>query len=343
MISVHLGLLDQLPESIPEPVRQEVVGIAGRLSAGASCLVTGSLVEGIGNNHSDVDFYVIHPDDVRGRPTEIGIRGSRYVDCEHLTVEAVAALADRVADPSAQSLLQLQQRDLDRYYRLGIGVRLLVTDRAAGVLDRCEPPLARQRLAEWSALLAYQHLGRAAVTAAVGQLPQARALLREAALWRATSVLATAGEGYPALKWAEVKAARRFGRGSPEYLDCLDGYLVPDEDPVAWCARLGERITPPSAVRDLLASRQWRLAESVTLVADGSEQLVLNRSSVARPTGVVALIVSALHDGAPWLDAVTRAAERLGVAVDLVVAASYADLRGLSEAGFLTSPEGGRT
>jgi hypothetical protein len=332
------GLLSRLPESIPQAARDEVVGVVEQLPDDTSCLVTGSLVEGIGNAHSDVDFYVIQPAGAPARPVTIGIRGARYVDCEYLTVNAITRLADRLSDPSETTLVGLNQRTFDRYYRLAIGIPLVVTAEVATALDRCTTGQACERFADWSALQAYQHLARAAVSHALDQPRHAQLLLREAALWRASRVLAEAGEGYPALKWTEAKAARRFGPGTAEYRDCLAGYLGPTGDVAVELDRARSRIVPPAAALSVMREQSWTIDDRVEVVDDNDvTYLLLGGGSIGWVEGVTGMLVAELSLGRDWRKAVTDLAAMLAVTGDEVVVASFADLQDLGAAGFLRS------
>jgi hypothetical protein len=332
------GLLSRLPESIPKAARDEVVGVVEQLAEDTSCLVTGSLVEGIGNAHSDVDFYIVQPAGAPARPVTIGIRGARYVDCEYLTVNAIMQLADRIADPSGTTLVGLNQRDFDRYYRLAIGIPLVVTAEVATALDRCTTVRACERFGQWSALQAYQHFARAAVSHALDRPRHAQLLLREAALWRASGALAEVGEGYPALKWTEVKAARRFGAGTAAYRDCLAGYLGPTDDVAVELDHARSRVVPPAAALSVMREHVWTMEDRVEVVdGNGVTYLLLGGRSIGWVGGVAGMVVAKLSVGEEWRKVVADLAATLAVTGDEVMAASFADLQALAAAGFLHS------
>jgi hypothetical protein len=329
-------MLATLPASVPASAMEEMTKFVAQLEDGVSCLATGSLIEGLGNAHSDVDFYVLQPDDRLARPTAIGLRGSRYVDCEYLPLRGVERLVGRFEDADGEPLLAFSQRDFDRYYRLAIGVPLVQTDEAAGILRRCSKQAACARYADWASLHAYQHFARAVVAHALEQDRWAKALLREAALWCAVRTLAHAGEGYPSFKWTEVKAARRYGVGSRGYHDCMDDYLASVNHLPTALARMRSRSAPPRHVLAELAATGWALGNGVTVVStDGAHYLVQGRKSLVRVSELVGRLVVRLHQGVTWPDAVAQVSAGLSMPAQELVAASHAPLRDLRKAGYL--------
>jgi hypothetical protein len=344
MTSYPTAAMRHLPATIPAAAKEEIAQFAAQIPDGSSCLVTGSLVEGLGNAHSDVDFYLLQPESARARPVAIGVRNGRYVDCEHLPLRGVTELAEQFDDPAPAASLDRTLRDFNRYYRIAIGIPLVTTDEAATVLRRCSKQLACERFAEWSATQAFKYLARAAAAHQLGHAGPARLLLREAALWHASRILAESGEGYPSLKWTETKAARRFGPGSTAYRDCLDGYLSADGDLATDLNRLRQRAGTPTHATAVIAGYVWALADGVRLVTDGEvPYLVRGRKSIARLTGVIAPVIQALSLSASWADAVGRVSGQLSLPEAELAAASYDYLSQLRKAGFLTGgPEGGR-
>jgi hypothetical protein len=338
-----------IPDVVPASAHDEIARFADRLPDGFSCLVTGSLVEGIGNVHSDVDLYVLQPAGARSRPISIGIRGARYVDCEYFAVEVISQLADRMQDEGADALLGLSERDFNRYYRIAIGIPLVTTGDAVEVLRRCRRERACARYAQWSAVRAHEHLARAAVAHAFGQTRRARLLLRETALWRATHLLAAAGEGYPSLKWTGVKASRRFPAGSAQYHACLEGYERSFEDVAAELERMRALVAVPEAVLAAVSRHPVQLGGEVTVVGDGEDRYLLNgRRTIARAPGLLSRIVGELARGDHWPHAARRVAAGLSLPTGEVIAAARADLRYLQEVGYLvprtgaTAPASGR-
>ncbi|MDP4500499.1 hypothetical protein [Nonomuraea turcica] len=322
---------------------QEITQFVERVPEDASCVATGSLIEGIGNANSDIDLYIIQGSPgSASRPVSIGIRGSRYVDCEYLNIGAIEQLAARF-DPSSagHSPSRFTLRDIDRYYRLAIAARLTVSDEVATVLDRCSKGRSCQVLAEWSLARAYEYLARSDVEHALGRGDRALVSLREAALWRSTSVLAAAGEGYPSLKWATVKAARLFGTGTATYRDCLYGASALPDDFAIVRKWLRERVVVSAGVLQEFTGQRWDLNPEVAVVVDGGAlHLVLGRKSIAQVAGTAGLIITRLCEGRPWQEAVGMVAGACDIPVEYVLTASYRHMHELAAAGYLIAPAG---
>lgn len=320
---------------LPSEIRAEIARIAASLPSDTSCVATGSLVEGLGNANSDIDLYVIHHGAASRLGISFGLRGSRYVDCEHLAQDAVADLADRVPKLTWRSLEGTRLRDINRFYRLGIGIPVRLQPSAASLLARFDRPAADAAFAMWARLRGYEHLARAACLLASGAEAPADLLLREAALWHASRVLAEAGEGYPSLKWAAEKAARRYGRGSAVFGELIDGWLRPSGSPAERLARQTATGTPPDLVATLDV-RSCALAAGVRFVpGERGGHLVRGTRSVARCRGLVAAVCGQLADGLSWHEATDRVAAGLSVAPPLVRVAAWGHLAGLRDAGFV--------
>lgn len=334
----------RLPAGLPDGVTAEIKRFVEQVPADASCVVTGSIIEGLGNKNSDIDLYVIHDTgNATTRPVSIGIRDSRFVDCEFLGVQGLARLAERFARAreTRADLAGFALRDFDRYYRLAVAVRIRVTEQAGPVLDNCRVDHSCRLFAAWSLLRAAEHLARARTALALGERWRAVMLLRETAYWRATSVLARAGEGYPKLKWTVVKADRRFGRDSAEYRSCLRGLWTVPEEAEAELEWLAERVVLPEALRSAPDGPGWTLAEEVTVVPDGDvRHLVRGRKSLAAVTGLTARVVTALDGGHAWPEAVAEAAAELKVGTEDVIESARAELRRLADGGYLVSTAG---
>ncbi|WP_432103110.1 nucleotidyltransferase domain-containing protein [Streptomyces sp. bgisy091] len=328
------ALDDALPGGLPPDAADEIRRVLGQLPAGVSCVATGSLIEGLGNPSSDIDLFVLPPEGTpAGNPVAIGIRQFRYVDCEYLAPAQVCLLADRFDETDARDPHTLTARDFVRYYRLATAARLRVDDVTAALLDRCSVTRHTELFTPWSLGRAAHFLARARVAAALGESRQRIALLREAALWRATAVLAGAGEPYPSLKWVTTKATRRFGTRSPEYDDCLRGYAVTPGDADTVERWLGEQVGPPREP----APAGWVPAPGTSLlVLDGLPHLVRGRRSLARLTGPAAPLVGALTEHGDWAGALEGTARAWRVEPADVTAATTTDLTALTDAGYLT-------
>ncbi|MFB8140888.1 hypothetical protein [Streptomyces parvus] len=328
-----------LPHDLGQDVVDEIGAYLERVPEGASCVATGSLIEGIGNANSDIDLYVIQPSgSTTTNPIAIGIRDSRYVDVEYLNVAALHKLADAFRDtPPDEAPQALALRDFDRYYRLSIAARLQVTEEAEAFLERCSPQRSAALLAPWSLARAATYLARATVAQALRDIPRAVVLTRRAAVWRATAQLAEEGEGYPSLKWATVKAARRFGVDTDAYRNCLEGHDVTPADLGTRLAALRERIAP-GVTTGTGDATSWTLAADVATVPAGTAlHLILGRRSITRVDGLLRMLVGHLADDRPWPAAVERTAEQLAVAPDDVRTTAAPLMRELADAGYVVS------
>ncbi|MET7369769.1 hypothetical protein ABZS61_28660 [Streptomyces sp. NPDC005566] len=335
---------ERVPENLGRDVTDEMAAYVERVPEAASCVATGSLIEGLGNGNSDIDLYVIQPSDgAATNPVAIGIRDSRYVDVEYLNLAALHKLADAFEAASADEVpAAFALRDFARYYRLAIAARLQVTDEGEALLDRFSTQRSSALFAPWSLTQAAVHLARATVARGLKDVPRAVVLTRRAAVWRATSRLAAEGEGYPHLKWATVKAARRFGADTPGYRSCLEGHDVTPATLDAVLAALREHIAPAAATGgdDVV----WTLAEGVTTVADGDDlHLILGRRSIARVDGLRRVLVDHLAEGNSWSATVELTAEQLHVSPGDVRTTAAPLMRELADAGYVASAaQGGR-
>ena len=303
--------LDRLPQSM----RGEIDRIVAALPPTASCVVSGSLVEGLGNPNSDLDLYAISEDRSAGRSTTIGIRQGNYVDCEHVKLTAVEQLCERVDAGGWAEAETVGLKDIDRYYRLAIAVPVRVTPAAARVLGSLRIASAAEALIRHAGLRAYEHLALAACLTATGQAREADLILREASLWWATGRLAAAGEGYASLKWVGEKAARRYGRGSTEFRELVDGYLRPAGSLDERVGALRAAVAAPAALTAVLEARTAGLAERVQFLEAGEHAYLMKPAeSIVRLDGVVVPVCRVLAAGASWREATDQVAGSLGLA-----------------------------
>lgn len=327
-----------LPGGLPGDVLSEIGRFVDRLPENSSCLATGSIIEGIGNANSDIDLYVVNDSDSSAAsPVSIGIRGSRYVDCEYIEASALSQLLNRFAQDTGE-LSDLSLRDFDRYYRIAVAARLVVTDSVAPLLSEFSVERSRELFTRRSLLFARDLLAKARVAHAIGNPRESVVYLREAASWRATSLLSGAGEGYPKLKWVTVKAERVFGRGSAQYDDCLRGVWATPEDlegTLAWIGgELGAVLYGPSAPIG------WALGEGVTVVPEEpGPYLIRGRRSIARTTGAVGRIVALLDAGAVWEQAVAELSEQWSIDPWDINVSLRADADELARSGYLVAQE----
>ncbi|MGY4644294.1 hypothetical protein [Cellulomonas sp. URHB0016] len=320
MTGTLTGPLLDLPDQTQQDVLREVRYLLDGAPRDASCLLTGSLAEALGNERSDIDVYLVLPDADRpkGQSTSIGMRGNRYVDCEYMAVGGLSNLADR-AESAASLESPLSTKEVDRFYRIAIACRYLVHPTMADLLGRFERSLACQVSARHFARLATVDACRSALLLATGDPRGAALRMRSAALSRTTSELAAEGEGYPPTKWAFEKAARHWGRDSPRFESLVrSAGCGPDDVLTVW-----ETFEPLVAGtieaqgRHVLGKR-WRLEPGVQRLGGSSETLVRGRSSMRHVEAPAVELCDRLAAGESWVEARHHAASRLGLAEHVV-------------------------
>lgn len=326
---------------IPDPqVRAEVVHEVERFAAGLdegdSCLVTGSLVEGLGNTNSDIDLYVVLGQG-RGRGTAIGLRATRYVDCEYMDQASLTALAERFRTAGWDDVPDLTESQLDRHYRLAIARPVVVTPETAAVQAQFDTATSGRVFSLWAARRALEHVAAARVSWQEGSRRAALAYLREAALWRAATALAQDGEGYPSLKWTVEKAARRHGRDTPAFRRVLGAAVQRDLHAPSAVETLRRELD--EAAQELARSWNDYAAETGTgYISQGSDAglLALTSRRIAPVRGVVATVCRLLTEGVPWPDATQEAASGLDVPHDELRIYLQRPFAALWEQGFMT-------
>jgi hypothetical protein len=240
----------------------EVAALAELVTSTGDCLfMSGSRLEGLGNAHSDWDYYLV----LDGTPeTRVGgveaFTAPTYLDCEVLPATHVASLAVRVSEVTsdASKLSRLSHGDLDLYYRLLIGRPVRNEDRFLAIQAAFDRETFEGVYERWAiqratplAKLAAAALGRDDAFAAVSA--------REAFVWVTEAALCRSGEAYPKPKWWYEKSIRAYGEGSRRARDLwnlrnigqrsLRGYV---EAVLRFAAQeLGlEVVAPPATGRD---------------------------------------------------------------------------------------------
>jgi hypothetical protein len=146
------------------------------------------------------------------------------------------------------------------------------------------------------------------------------------------------GEGYPSLKWTGEKAARVFGRGSPEFHDLIDGYTRPTGSIGARIDLLRSRVDVPTELRKALEGRSFGLADGVRLVGSGSDTYLLRRDGFIVPVaGLAAKMCRHLASGSSWTAATSAVADELDVTATEVGTASWRDTEYLRVQAFTVS------
>jgi Nucleotidyltransferase domain len=336
------ALLRELWPQVIEEVSQLLKAADGPIS----CLATGSLVEGLGNKSSDIDLYVVSPAAARRRSqsTSIGMRGQRYVDCEYMTVESLAALAERIHTLDWTSLAELQYKDFDRYYRISIGIHVVREPGMAALFGRFDKQLACSAFSRWCTRRAVERLALAQACLTSGQHQASAVYLRNAQLWQASKALAEAGEGYPSSKWTVEKAVRRFGVDAEVYgREVLD---IP-ADPGEMAARIEQLTAALDAPVELLLAldrQDWQLHPDARLVkTEQASYLTIGSRSIVRASGPTVAICELMYAGRSWGSATDQVADQLQLRPELLRIAMSADFQRLHAAGFVrasTAAEG---
>jgi hypothetical protein len=251
--------------------------------------VSGSLVEGFGNENSDLDLFLVRAegertDDPRLVLSTVGFEGS-YVDYEVYNQANMSAISARINGTDVANLRSVWEIPLDRldlYYRTAIaeagynaeGLRALQRD-----FDR---EVAARVLAVWTALRSVCKLQEAGESLEAGFAAQALVSAQAAAAYAADSHLATQGEAYPNLKWRYEKIERRFGKGSALFrrlwaLKSPGGRGVTDymDDVRAFCDEMG--VTRYDWGADSLLLSQ---AREVRLFPVGSRRLLVQNKTL---------------------------------------------------------------
>jgi hypothetical protein len=323
-----------LGPSITSEIREEIHHVISSLPAATGCVLTGSLVEGLGNKHSDIDLYVIREDERAGaRPTAIGLRTSRYVDCEFMSVQSVQSLASKIRRANWKTIRAVPIREIDRYYRLAIGLAVVVTIPTAAVLDECKTTLACRALNMRAAAQAHDYLWRAHLMYRLHDERTARVVLREALRWATVSELALAGEGYASLKWTLEKAIRVWGPHSAES-KLSTAYFQPIENFEVTAMALENWLSPESGSEIKLAPRI--MDPTYTVIAeDDVLYLVRNSKSVVEIRGFAAVLYGHLVRDISWRKTAELLAAEASMPVSGFEAACFPELQQLHAAGLV--------
>jgi hypothetical protein len=214
---------------------------------------SGSLVEGFGNENSDLDLFLVRREgeatpDPRLVLATVGVEGA-YVDYEVYNQANMATVSGAINATDVTDFRAVWETSLDRidlYYRTAIaevaynpaGLRRLQRD-----FDR---EVAARLLQVWTGLRSVIKLQEARESLDAGYAPQALIAAQAAAAYACDSHMASEGEAYPNLKWRYEKIARRFGRDSALYRRMWGlkspgtrGVTVYMEEVAAFCDEMG--------------------------------------------------------------------------------------------------------
>jgi hypothetical protein len=311
--------------------------IRSRMAPGDTLVLSGSLVEGLGNPRSDLDFYLIAdaPEAVR-----MAMSQSSYVDCELVPPESLDRLADSLSkslDGFASAAVELS--DIDRYYRISIGFRVVTgAPRHREILERFDKNQACSALRSWASLRSLAYSARARIAAADGAVRRAAVFARDAAIHRVVAELADRGEGYASLKWTMEKAQRAYGADSAEFRrvrrllefpaapDGLDGYI---EDCLSAAEAGWQPDLAASDLGDIPSAVRARVQLLDYPVFGGNAVLTVGRSTVTKVAPEETTLVRHLLAGSP-----VDAAAAVRASVPMTTAESFA-LTALTTVGLL--------
>lgn len=217
------------------------VRLLDSIAADEVLLVSGSLIEGIGNSRSDLDLFVLSESRPLDLPVRMTFAGNSWLDIEYIRPRIVAALVDKLGrvDPKdAAQVAHLSERELDRYYRLAIGLVLKGSWNARPAFSL---ELFSVLVRSWAILHAAAFAARAVIALESGELTPAVRYASHAAHLCVEGQLAGAGQLYPAIKYTREKAIRAYGAGSDEVRD-ITALLYPARDPRRYVIKVNEYV-----------------------------------------------------------------------------------------------------
>jgi hypothetical protein len=185
---------------------------------------SGSLVEGFGNENSDLDLFLVrHEGEATPDPrlvlATVGV-GSAYVDYEvynQANMARVSAAINGVDVADFRAVWETSLDRLDLYYRTAIAEVAYNAEGLARLQRDFDREVAARLLQAWAGLRSVIKLQEARESLDAGFAPQALVAAQHAAAYACDSYLASQGEAYANLKWRYEKIERRFGRDSALY------------------------------------------------------------------------------------------------------------------------------
>jgi hypothetical protein len=186
--------------------------------------VSGSLVEGFGNENSDLDLFLVrHEGEATPDPrlvlATVGVEGA-YIDYEVYNQANMAAISGAINATDVAGFRAVWQTPLDRidlYYRTAVAEAAYNREGLRQLQRQFDRKVAARLLEAWAGLRSVVKLQEARESLDAGYAQQALIAAQAAAAYACDSYLASEGEAYPNLKWRYEKIARRFGRDSALY------------------------------------------------------------------------------------------------------------------------------
>jgi hypothetical protein len=204
-------------------------------------VVSGSLIEGIGNRRSDLDLFVISEERPRDVPVRMAFAGNSWVDIENVRPAAVDALVNKLESIDSKNpaqVLHLTHEQLGRYYRLAIGVAVKGSFHAQSAFSL---GLFGAVLKAWAAVQAGAFAARAANAMRGGETSAAVRYASHAAHLCVEAALTDVGELYPSFKYAREKAIRAYGAASSE-VAAITALLHPSGPQERYVAEVNEYV-----------------------------------------------------------------------------------------------------
>ena len=252
--------------------------------------VSGSLVEGFGNENSDLDLFLVRHEgeqtpDPRLVLATVGVEGA-YVDYEVYNQANMAAISAGIGGTDVTDFRAVWETSLDRvdlYYRTAVA-EPVYNPQGLSLLQRVfDREVAARLLQVWTGLRSVVRLQEARESLDAGFAPQALVSAQAAAAYAVDSYLASEGEAYPNLKWRYEKIERRFGRDSELYRKLWDlkspgtrGVPAYLDEIGAFCEEMGMAKYAAWGVDSLLLSQ----ARGVRLFPIGQRQLLVQNKTM---------------------------------------------------------------
>jgi Coenzyme PQQ synthesis protein D (PqqD) len=183
--------------------------------------VSGSLVEGFGNENSDLDLFLVrHEGEATPDPrlvlATVGVEGA-YVDYEVYNQANMAAISAAINGTDIANFRAVWETSLDRidlYYRTAVANPVYNAEGLLLLQRGFDRDTVARLLQVWTGLRSVVRLQEARESLDAGYAQQALIAAQAAAAYAVDSYLASEGEAYPNLKWRYEKIERRFGRDS---------------------------------------------------------------------------------------------------------------------------------
>jgi hypothetical protein len=269
---------------------------------------SGSLVEGFGNENSDLDLFLVRQEgeatpDPRLVLATVGVEGA-YVDYEVYNQANMAAVSGAINGTDVSNFRAVWETSLDRidvYYRTAIAEAAYNPDGLRRLQRDFDRGVAARLLQAWTGLRSAIRLQEARESLDAGYAPQALISAQAAAAYACDSHLVWEGEAYPNLKWRYEKIARRFGRDSALYRRMwglkspgMRGVTAYMDEVAAFCEAMGVGAYAAWTVDALLLSQsrdvrlfpighRYILVQNKTMAFELSAQAVAAWRALRRP------------------------------------------------------------